>query len=68
MLEAVAAAEKIEVSDEEYDKEMESMAEVYQMEVSKVKEILGEKEAKNIRQDLAVRKAAEFVVENAKEK
>ena len=68
VLEAVAAAEKIEVSDEEYDKEMESMAEVYQMEVSKVKEILGEKEAKNIRQDLAVRKAAEFVVENAKEK
>ena len=68
VLEAIAAAEKIEVSDEEFDKEMESMAEVYQVDVAKVKEMLGEKEIKNIRQDLAVKKAAEFVVENAKEK
>ncbi|MCH5255070.1 MAG: trigger factor [Lachnospiraceae bacterium] len=68
VMEAVAAAEKLEVTDEEYDKEVETMAEVYQMDVSKVKEMLGEKEAKNIRLDLAVRKAAEFVVENAKEK
>lgn len=68
VLEAVAAAEKIEVSDDELEKEMESMAEVYQMDVAKVKEMLGEKETKNIRLDLAVRKAVEFVVENAKEK
>ncbi|MDE5933349.1 MAG: trigger factor [Lachnospiraceae bacterium] len=68
VLEAIAAAEKIEVSDEEFDKEIETMAEVYQMDASKVKEMLGEKEMKNIRQDLAVRKAAEFVAENAKEK
>lgn len=68
VMEAVAAAEKLEVTDEEYDKEIETMAEVYQMDASKVKEMLGEKEAKNIRLDLAVRKAAELVVENAKEK
>ncbi|MCH5256416.1 MAG: trigger factor [Lachnospiraceae bacterium] len=68
VLEAVVDAEKIEVTDEEYDKEIETMAEVYQMEADKVKEMLGEKEAKNIRKDLAIRKAAEFVVENAKEK
>lgn len=68
VLEAIAAAENIEVSDEEFDKEIETMAEVYQMDASKVKEMLGEKEMKNIRQDLAVRKAAEFVAENAKEK
>lgn len=68
VLEAVAKAEKIEVTDEDYDKEMDSMAEVYQMEVSKVKEMLGAKEEKEIKLDLAVRKAAEFVVENAKEK
>ena len=43
------------------------MAEAYQMEVDKVKEMLGEREAKNIRRDLVVRKAAEFVVEKAKE-
>lgn len=68
VMEAVADAEKIEVTDEEYDKEMEAMAEAYQLEVDKVKEILGEREAKNIRKDLAVRKAVEFVVEHAKEK
>ncbi len=68
VLEAIAAAENIVISDEEFDKEIETMAEVYQMDASKVKEMLGEKEMKNIRQDLAVRKAAEFVAENAKEK
>ncbi len=68
VLEAIAAAENIEVTDEEFEKELETMAEVYQMDAAKVKEMLGEKEMKNIRQDLAVRKAAEFVAENAKEK
>ena len=68
VLEAVAAAEKIEVTDEDYENEIASMAEVYQMEPAKVKEMLGEREEKNIRQDLAVKKAAEFVVEQAKEK
>lgn len=67
VLEAVAAAEKLEVTDEEYNKEIEMMAEVYQTEADKVKEMLGERETKNIRQDLVVRKAAEFVVEHAKE-
>lgn len=68
VLEAIVAAENIEVSDEEFDQEIETMAEVYQMDASKVKEMLGEKEMKNIRQDLAVRKAAAFVAENANEK
>lgn len=68
VLEAVAAAEKIEATEEDYEKELETMAEVYQMEVAKVKELMGEREKKNIMQDLAVRKAAEFVAEHAKEK
>lgn len=68
VLEAIAAAEKIEATEEDYEKELETMAEVYQMEVSKVKELMGEREKKNMMQDLAVRKAAEFVAENAKEK
>ncbi len=67
VLEAVAKAENIEATDEDYEDEMKTMAEVYQMEVSKVKELLGEREKKNIMQDIAVRKAAEFVAENAKE-
>lgn len=68
VLEAIVAKEKIEVSEEEYEKETERMAEVYQMEVEKVREMLGEKEKKQIMQDLAIQKAVEFIVENSKEK
>lgn len=68
VLEAVVAAEKIEVTDEDYEEELKNMAEAYQMEVDKVKELLPEKSVDQIKKDIAVRKAAEFVVENAKEK
>lgn len=67
VLEAIAKAENIEVTEEDYEKELETMADVYQMELDKVKELMGEREKKNIMQDLSVRKAAEFVAENAKE-
>ncbi len=67
VLEAVAGAENIEATDEDYEQELKTMAEVYQMEVDKVKELMGEREKKNIMQDIAVRKAAEFIAENAKE-
>lgn len=70
VLEAVAAKEGIEASEEDYEKETERMAEIYQMEPEKVREMLEEKETekKQLMGDLAVRKAVEFVVENAKEK
>lgn len=67
VLEAIARAENITASEEDFEEEMKTMAEVYQMEVDKVKELMGEKEKKNIMLDLAVRKAAEFVAENAVE-
>ena len=68
VLEAVAAAEKIEATEEDYEEELKSMAEAYQMEVEKVKELLPEKSVQQIKEDIAVKKAAEFVVDNAKEK
>ncbi len=68
VLEAVAAAENLEASEEEYEKEMENMAEMYQMEVDKLKDMIGEDEKKQIYKDLAVQKAVEFVVESAIEK
>lgn len=67
ILEAVVEAEKIETSDEDFEKELKTMSEVYQMEVDKMKELLGEREEKQIRTDIAIQKAVEFVVENAKE-
>lgn len=67
VLEEVAKAENIEASDEEVEAELKKMAEQYRMEVDKVKEILGEGQLKTLREDLAVQKAADFIVENAKE-
>lgn len=68
VLEAIVKAENIEASEEEYEEELKSMAEAYQMEVEKVKEMLPKKSTEQIKQDIAVRKAAEFAVEHAKEK
>ena len=68
ILEAVAKAENITATDEDYEEELKVMAEAYQMEVEKVKELLPEKSVLQIKEDIAVKKAAEFVVENAKEK
>ncbi len=67
VLEAVAAAEKMEVSEEEFQEELKTMGEVYQMEPDKVRELLGENGAKQVREDICIKKAVEFVVEHAKE-
>ncbi|MBP3543348.1 MAG: trigger factor [Lachnospiraceae bacterium] len=68
VLEAVVAAENIEATEEDVEKELEKMASMYKMEVEKVKELMGEKERAEIKRDLAVQKAAEFVVAQAVEK
>ncbi len=67
-LEAIAKAENITATDEEYEEELKVMAEAYQMEVEKVKEMMPEGNIAQMKEDIAVRKAAEFAVENAKEK
>ncbi len=68
VLEAVAKAEKFEVSDEDYDNEIGRMAEMYQMEADKLKDMIGEYEKEQIVEDLKIQKAVDFVVSNAKEK
>ncbi|WP_044933107.1 trigger factor [Butyrivibrio sp. AC2005] len=67
VLEAVAAAEKFEIAEEEIKEELEKMAKQYNMEVEKVKEFMGDREIKTLKDDLLVQKAAKFLVENAKE-
>ena len=68
VLEAVAAAENMVVSDEEYKDELKKMAEAYQMEVEKIEEMIGSYEEKGIKSDISIRKAVDFVVAEAKEK
>ena len=68
VLEAVAAAENLEVSDEELEAEYSRMAEQYKMEVEKLKELFSDADKKNIREDLAIQKAVDLVTEAAVEK
>ncbi len=68
VLEAVAAAEQIEISEEEIEAEIQKMADAYKMELEKVKELLSDSERNNIKEDLAVQKAIEVVTEAAIEK
>lgn len=63
-LEAIAAAENLEVSEEDVDAELNKMAEMYNMTVENIKAALGNLDG--IKGDLKVRKAVEFLVENSK--
>ncbi len=65
---AVAEAEKIEVTEEEFGEEIAKMAEAYQKEIDEVKDLLGEEGEKQVKEDLCIRKAIKFVVDNAVEK
>ncbi|MBR5993758.1 MAG: trigger factor [Lachnospiraceae bacterium] len=67
VLENIVKAEKIEASEEDFEKELNRIAEAYKMEVDKVKEMIDDNAKKQILEDLAVQKAVEFVVSNAKE-
>ncbi len=67
VLEAIVKAENIEISEEKFEAELVKMAETYQMEVAKLKELLGENEKKQMKQDMAVQEAVTFLVENAVE-
>lgn len=67
VLEAVAKAENIQISDEKVEEELAKMAEMYKMEVEKLKEIMGDYEKEQIKNDLAIQEAVTMVTEAAKE-
>ena len=70
VLEAIVEAEKFEVSDEEYEKELERMAEESHIEVDKLKEYIGDDEEgkERILEDIKIQKAVDLIVDNCKEK
>ena len=68
VLEAIAKAENIEISDEKIDEKLAEMAKSYDMEVEKLKELVGEAEKQQMKDDMAVQEAIDFLVENAVEK
>jgi len=68
ILEAIAKAENIEVSDEEVDKELEKLAVAYRTDIESLREYATENEKQAIKDDLAIQKAADFIMENVKER
>ena len=67
VLEAIAKAENIEISEEKLDAELAKMAEMYQMEVDKLKEYMGESEKEQMKADMAVQEAVTLLVDSAVE-
>ena len=68
VLEAVAKAENIEVSEEEFEAELQKMADMYKMEIEKIKEFMQDAEAKQMKDDIAIQKAVELIDSSAVEK
>lgn len=66
VLEAVAKAENIQISDEKVDEEVAKMAEAYKMEVEKLKSYMSESDVKQMKEDLAVQQAVDLLVAEAK--
>ncbi|MCM1180419.1 MAG: trigger factor [Clostridium sp.] len=68
VLEAIAKTENIEVSEDELNDELKKMAEMYQMDIEQLTDLVGDAEKDAIRQDIAVQKAVDLVTEAAVEK
>lgn len=66
VLEAIVKSEGLTASDEAMEKELSTMAENYQMETSQIKEYMGESGLEQMKEDLAVQEAADFLVSEAK--
>ena len=67
VLEAVAAAENLEATEEDLDAEYAKMAEQYKLDVEKVKEIFGEYQKEELKKDIVIQKAAALVTDAAVE-
>lgn len=62
VLEAVAKAENIEVSDEDFEKEVQHMADQYKIELEQMKKFVTEDQKEQIVEGLARTKAIDFLV------
>ena len=66
VLEEVVQAENIQVPDERLDEEIAKMAAAYQMESDKLKEYMSDRDKEQMKEDLAVQEAVDFLVAEAK--
>ena len=66
VLEKVVEVVNVEVSDEKLDEQINEIAASYKLEGAKLKEMMGEREKEQIREDLKVQAAIDLLVEQAK--
>lgn len=64
VLEAIAEVEKVEVTEEDINAELEKMSEQFKMDVEQIKSVLGGTSV--LEHDVKIRKTVELLVENAK--
>ncbi len=67
IVEAVADAEGFDATQDEVDMELRKMADQYQIEIEKFKEMIGEKEQESVKNEVRMQKAIEFLRNNVKE-
>jgi trigger factor len=65
VVEAVAEAEKLEATDEDVEAELSAMADQYKMEIEKLKEVMKAENYDYVAKDIKMRKAVDFMFENA---
>ncbi|ONI43399.1 trigger factor [Candidatus Epulonipiscioides gigas] len=66
VLEEIAQQEDFEITDEEFDKELERRAAQYRMDVAKFREILNDSYKDGIKKDLKFQKAVDLLKDSAK--
>ena len=66
VLEAIAKAEDIKASEEDFKAELEKMAKMYQMETEQLEKIIQGAQKDQMMDDIAVQKAVDFLVSEAK--
>lgn len=67
VLEKIAEAEDIQITEEQFAEEVAKMAAMYNMETEKLMEVLGDAEKEQMKKDMAVQQAVTLITEAAKE-
>jgi len=66
VLEAVVEAENITVDEETVEEELKKMSEIHKLEIDQIKTYMGESGIAQLKEDLAVQEAVDFLVAEAK--
>lgn len=67
VLEKIVEVEDIRPTQEQLDEELQKSADVYKMEIDKLKEMIGDAEMEQVSKDLAVQQALDLVIDASRE-